>query len=64
MLKNTVLSKWHIQYEDELFQDRCNYDVWFDYSRLKEGALQDLKDEGATPEYEEAAIACVQEVYE
>ncbi|KAG6900743.1 hypothetical protein C0995_003342 [Termitomyces sp. Mi166 len=63
-LENTVLGKRRIQYEDELSQDGRNYDVWFDYSRLEEGALRDLKDEGATPEEEEAAIARVREVYE
>ncbi|KAG5337048.1 NineTeen Complex (NTC) component [Termitomyces sp. Mn162] len=63
-LENTVLGKRRIQYEDELSQDGRNYDVWFDYSRLEEGALRDLKDEGATPEEEESATARVREVYE
>ncbi|KAG6845690.1 NineTeen Complex (NTC) component [Tephrocybe sp. NHM501043] len=63
-LENTVLGKRRIQYEDELAQDGRNYDVWFDYSRLEEGALRDLRDEGATPEEEEAANARVREVYE
>ncbi|KAF8069179.1 pre-mRNA-splicing factor CLF1 [Lyophyllum atratum] len=63
-LENTVLGKRRIQYEDELAQDGRNYDVWFDYARLEEGAWRDLKDEGATPEEEEAAAGRVREVYE
>ena len=63
-LENTVLGKRRIQYEDELAHDGRNYDVWFDYSRLEEGALKDLRDEGATSEEEEQAIGRVREVYE
>ena len=59
-----MLGKRRIQYEDELSQDGRNYDVWFDYSRLEEGALQDLRDQGATLDEEEKAIARVREVYE
>lgn len=44
--------------------DGRNYDVWFDYARLEEGALRDLKDEGATSEEEESAVGRVREVYE
>ncbi|CAK5264928.1 unnamed protein product [Mycena citricolor] len=63
-LENTVLGKRRIQYEDEISRDGRNYDVWFDYARLEETALRDLKEEGATAEEEEAAIGRVREVYE
>lgn len=63
-LENTVLGKRRIQYEDELSQDGRNYDVWFDYSRLEEGALKDLREEGAATDEEEKAIARVREIYE
>ncbi|KAK7060421.1 NineTeen Complex (NTC) component [Paramarasmius palmivorus] len=63
-LESTVLGKRRIQYEEELSHDRRNYDVWFDYARLEEGALRDLKEEGATPEEEEVAVTRVREVYE
>ncbi|KAF8633583.1 hypothetical protein AX15_001376 [Amanita polypyramis BW_CC] len=63
-LESTVLGKRRIQYEDELQQDGRNYDVWFDYTRLEEGAYRDLKDEGSTDEELEAQISRVREVYE
>ncbi|KAK7462748.1 NineTeen Complex (NTC) component [Stygiomarasmius scandens] len=63
-LESTVLGKRRIQYEEELSHDGRNYDVWFDYARLEEGALKDLRDDGATAEEEEAAIGRVREVYE
>ena len=63
-LETTVLGKRRIQYEDELAQDGRNYDVWFDYARLEEGALKDLRDEGVTQDEEQAAITRVREVYE
>jgi crooked neck len=63
-LESTVLGKRRIQYEEELAHDGRNYDVWFDYARLEEGALRDLRDEGATPDEEESATARVREVYE
>jgi crooked neck len=63
-LENTVLGKRRIQYEEELAHDGRNYDVWFDYARLEEGALRDLRDEGATPDEEEGSMARVREVYE
>ncbi|KAJ7940478.1 pre-mRNA-splicing factor CLF1 [Mycena leptocephala] len=63
-LESTVLGKRRIQYEEELAHDGRNYDVWFDYARLEEGAWRDLKDEGATTEEEEAAAVRVREVYE
>ncbi|GJE86973.1 TPR-like protein [Phanerochaete sordida] len=63
-LESTVLGKRRIQYEDELAQDGRNYDVWFDYARLEEGALKDLQEEGVTAEEEQAAIGRVREVYE
>ena len=55
-LEATVLGKRRIQYEDEVAQDGRNYDVWFDYARLEEGALKEMREEGATAEEEEAAI--------
>ena len=63
-LENTVLGRRRIQYEDELQHDGRNYDVWFDYTRLEEGAYRDLKDEGSTDEELEAQIGRVREVYE
>ena len=39
ILESTVLGKQHIQYEDEVAHNGCNYDAWFDYARLVEGAL-------------------------
>ncbi|TCD62659.1 NineTeen Complex (NTC) component [Steccherinum ochraceum] len=63
-LENTVLGKRRIQYEDELAQDGRNYDVWFDYSRLEEDAFRDLREEGATADEEEKAVARVREIYE
>ncbi|KAF8212076.1 hypothetical protein K438DRAFT_1805919 [Mycena galopus ATCC 62051] len=63
-LESTVLGKRRIQYEEELSHDGRNYDVWFDYARLEEGAYRDLKDEGSTTEEEEAAVVRVREVYE
>ncbi|KAH9478593.1 NineTeen Complex (NTC) component [Psilocybe cubensis] len=63
-LENTVLGKRRIQYEEEISHDGKNYDVWFDYARLEEGAYRDLKDEGSTQEELDAAIGRVREVYE
>ncbi|KAJ7063425.1 pre-mRNA-splicing factor CLF1 [Mycena amicta] len=63
-LENTVLGKRRIQYEDELSHDSRNYDVWFDYARLEEGAWRDLKAEGSTPEELMAATVRVREIYE
>jgi crooked neck len=63
-LESTVLGKRRIQYEEEVSHDGRNYDVWFDYARLEEGALTDLREEGATSEEEEQSIGRVREVYE
>ncbi|KZT22885.1 protein prenylyltransferase [Neolentinus lepideus HHB14362 ss-1] len=63
-LESTVLGKRRIQYEEELAHDGRNYDVWFDYARLEEGALKDLKEEGVTQDEEEKAVGRVREVYE
>ncbi|OJT04241.1 Pre-mRNA-splicing factor CLF1 [Trametes pubescens] len=63
-LESTVLGKRRIQYEEELSHDGRNYDVWFDYARLEEGALRDLREEGSTGEEEERATHRVREVYE
>ncbi|EIM87553.1 pre-mRNA-splicing factor CLF1 [Stereum hirsutum FP-91666 SS1] len=63
-LETTVLGKRRIQYEEELSHDGRNYDVWFDYARLEEGAYRDLKEEGATEEEEEQSVGRVREVYE
>ncbi|KAF8954765.1 hypothetical protein BDZ97DRAFT_1927792 [Flammula alnicola] len=63
-LENTVLGKRRIQYEEELSHDGRNYDVWFDYARLEEGAFHDLKEEGSTQEEVDGAIRRVREVYE
>ena len=59
-----MLGKRRIQYEEELAHDGRNYDVWFDYARLEEGALRDVREEGATSEEEERATIRVREVYE
>ncbi|KAH9996339.1 pre-mRNA-splicing factor CLF1 [Russula vinacea] len=63
-LESTVLGKRRIQYEEELSHDGRSYDVWFDYARLEEGAYRQLREEGATTEEEEQAVARVREVYE
>ncbi|KDR79905.1 hypothetical protein GALMADRAFT_62351 [Galerina marginata CBS 339.88] len=63
-LENTVLGKRRIQYEEEVSHDGRNYDVWFDFARLEEGAYRDLKDEGATQDELDAAVGRVREVYE
>lgn len=59
-----MLGKRRIQYEEELSHDGRNYDVWFDYARLEEGAYRQLREEGATAGEEEQAVARVREVYE
>jgi len=63
-LENTVLRNRRIHYKDEITHDSRNYDVWFDYARLEEGALRDLREEGATPEELDGSIGRVREVYE
>ncbi|KAF8652333.1 hypothetical protein AX16_004439 [Volvariella volvacea WC 439] len=63
-LESTVLGKRRIQYEEEVTHDGRNYDAWFDYARLEEDALRDVRDEGATKEEEDTAIGRVREVYE
>ncbi|KAJ7576778.1 pre-mRNA-splicing factor CLF1 [Mycena floridula] len=63
-LESTVLGKRRIQYEEELAHDGRNYDVWFDYARLEESALRDVREDGANAEEEDAAIGRVREVYE
>ena len=45
-VESTVLGKRRTQYEHELAHAGRNYDVWFDYARLEEGAWRDLKEEG------------------
>lgn len=59
-----MLGKRRIQYEEEVAHDGRNYDVWFDYIRLEEGALRTLRDEGGSKEEEDAAVERVREVYE
>ena len=63
-LESTVFAKRRIQYEEEVKQDGLNYDSWFDYTRLEETALRDLRREGSTEEEIQAAIGRVREVYE
>ena len=63
-LENTVLGKRRIQYEEELSHDGRNYDAWFDYARLEEGAYCDIKEEGAASDELDAAVGRVREVYE
>lgn len=58
------MGKRRIQYEEELSHDGRNYDAWFDYARLEEGAYHDIKEEGATPDELDAAVGRVREVYE
>ncbi|KIK68727.1 hypothetical protein GYMLUDRAFT_190062 [Collybiopsis luxurians FD-317 M1] len=63
-LESTVLGKRRIQYEDELSHDGRNYDVWFDFARLEEGAYRDLRSDGSEEEELEKSIGRVREVYE
>ena len=58
------MGKRRIQYEEELSHDGRNYDAWFDYARLEEGAYRDVKEEGATSDELDAAVGRVREVYE
>ncbi|KAF9237552.1 hypothetical protein BU15DRAFT_88704 [Melanogaster broomeanus] len=64
ILESTVQGKRRIQYEDEVAHDGRNYDIWFDYIRLEEGALRTLREEGGTKEEEDAATERVRDVYE
>lgn len=61
-LESTVLGKRRIEYEEELSHDSRNYDTWFDYARLEEGALQTMRAEDEDGEQE--AIERIREVYE
>lgn len=61
-MEHTIIGKRRIQYEDELTENIQNYDVWFDYARLEEGALKTIREEGG--DGEEEAIERVREVYE
>ncbi|EJD01987.1 pre-mRNA-splicing factor CLF1 [Fomitiporia mediterranea MF3/22] len=63
-LETTVVGKRRIQYEEELSHDGRNYDIWFDYARLEEGALRSLREDGSSDEELEAAVNRVREVYE
>ncbi|TDL16887.1 protein prenylyltransferase [Rickenella mellea] len=63
-LESTVLGKRRIQYEEEITHDPNNYDVWFDYARLEEGAVRSLVEESASGEEVEEAVGRVREVYE
>ena len=64
ILESTVLGKRRIQYEDEVAHDGRNYDAWFDYAWLEEGALRTLCEEGSTEDEENAAIERVRDIYE
>lgn len=59
-----MLGKRRIQYEEELAHDGRNYDVWFDYARLEEGALRAAREEGEGDTAIEDATGRVREVYE
>ncbi|KIM61156.1 hypothetical protein SCLCIDRAFT_16186 [Scleroderma citrinum Foug A] len=50
--------------KDKVAHDGCNYDAWFDYTRLEEGALRTLCEEGSTEDKENAAIERVRDIYE
>ena len=63
-LETTVIGKRRIQYEEEIAHDSKNYDVWFDYARLEEGAFRTTREEGASDEEIQSAIGLVREVYE
>ena len=64
ILESIILGKQRIQYEDEVAHDGRNYDAWFDYARLEEGALRTLREEGSTEDEENAAIERVRDIYE
>ncbi|KIJ37089.1 hypothetical protein M422DRAFT_33945 [Sphaerobolus stellatus SS14] len=63
-LESTVLGKRRIQYEEEVTHDPRNYDVWFDYARLEEGARRAAIEDGEDDATVEEAAARVREVYE
>ena len=48
-LETTVVRKRSTQYEEELSHDGRNYDVWFDYARLKKGSLRTAREEMNQP---------------
>jgi crooked neck len=64
ILQSALLGKQRIQYEEALSHHGRNYDVWFDFVRLEEGAVRTLKKEGGTKEEEDAAVERVRDVYE
>jgi crooked neck len=59
-----VYGKRRIHYEKEIAEDGRNYDAWFDYARLEERALLDIKEDGGSVEEEEKAVGRVREIYE
>lgn len=58
------MGKRRIQYEDEVTHDPRNYDIWFDYARLEEGARRGAIDDGEDDAAVEEATGRVREVYE
>lgn len=59
-IESTVLAKRRIQYEEELANgSQLNYDVWFEYARLEEGALKSCDRDD-----KEQALERIREVYE
>jgi nitrogen fixation-related uncharacterized protein len=59
-IESTVLGKRRIQYEEELSHESRNYDTWFDYVRLEEGAWRNGDYEGSS----EKGLERVRETYE
>ena len=65
VLESTILGKRRIQYyEDEAAHDGCNYDAWFDYARLEDGALRTLWEQGCTEDEENEAVERMRDIYE
>ena len=65
VLESTVLGKRRIQYyEDEAAHDGCNYDAWFDYAQLEDGALRTLWEQGCTEDEENEAVERMRDIYE
>ena len=53
-VEDVILSKRRVQYEESLKENPMNYDLWFDYARLEESALDDGSVDRTRDVYERA----------